>query len=197
MSKTVVKKEAEELEKPSLTPTQEKAVELLLVGLPKTQIAAQLRVNRRTILRWTKDPVFIAEYNLRHNDHVATTRQRRLRESNMFADRVSKLASNALKDVEAKPNDPIAHNTAQSWFGEFRAWRDQERQDFGDNVRHHHVSGAVAVGVVGRVEHVHASTQIDFSEYLVQAIDDGIIDVDSIDMDHPEQMVREYDRTVT
>jgi hypothetical protein len=48
----------------TLTPTQLKALDLLLSGLPDVHVAQALNIHRTTIYRWkTLHPAFVAEYN--------------------------------------------------------------------------------------------------------------------------------------
>jgi hypothetical protein len=59
-----------EAERPSerLKYKQARAVDLLVFGMTETDVAAQLGVNRGTVHRWRKDPIFVAQLEARRSE---------------------------------------------------------------------------------------------------------------------------------
>ena len=172
------------------TDKKEKALELILVGLPKVQIARQLDVHRNTINNWTGHPVFIARAQQQLREHAATTRTRRMMETTSMANRVAKLAQKALQRAEDSIEededgdvDLGALSAARQWMAEYRLLRGEERTDFGDDVKRVEHRGAFAHVVGGEVEVKHTTHDASFKDFLHSQLSGGIIDVDAIDIE--------------
>lgn len=146
------------------TPERERCLELALIGVPKTTIAKELRKHRNTINNWHEHPAFIAEFRRRELEFQNETRQRHTRTSLLLADRVGRLASRALDDVEAQPRDAVARARALDWAKEFRSWRAEERLDMGDNVTRVDQRVLIAGGV--SVDHRHSVAQQSFRKFI-------------------------------
>lgn len=157
------------------TPEREKCLDRVLAGWPKKQIAEDLGVHRNTISNWCAHPEFQARVREQQGEHQLATRQRRLRETNMFTDRLARLASKQLDAVEKFPMDDRAIRRARDFLTEYREFREQERIDSGENIqRHQHA-------VIGEVNHNVQVTSQSFKSFLEDAITSGVIDVEAID----------------
>jgi hypothetical protein len=158
------------------TDERKKALELFLLGIPKVQIAEQVKVHRNTINNWTSHPSFLLEARRRHDEHVATTRQRRIRETNAFTDRLAKLTHQTLETAEAHPESKDARYAARDWLDQYRLFRAEERTDFGDNVtKHEHKVATVSLfGTLqtpeGQPQHTNA---VSFKAFMEDQIKHG------------------------
>lgn len=159
------------------TKTKRECLERALSGWPKTTIAKELKRHRNTISQWMAHPDFKAEFNKRMGEHVASKRQQRIRETNLMADKVAKLTAQALDKALKEPTSVVTRQTAQAWASEFRAFRAEERVDFGDNITRHDHRMAVA----GEVTHNHRTDQMSFRSFVEAKITKGDIDVAGID----------------
>jgi len=56
-----------------LTERQSAALRLLLVGHSPCSVASTLNIDRHTLLRWRRQPAFLAEFNKLHNQLVGRT----------------------------------------------------------------------------------------------------------------------------
>lgn len=157
------------------TPDREKACQQVVAGIPKTQIADQLKVHRNTVSNWCKHPEFVARVRELTDDRVNTTRQRRHVETQIFTDKVSKLAHSQLDAALKNPKDGTAVRAARDWLAEYRAFRAEERQDTGDNVAHvkHEHEGAI--------NHSHTLTAKSFKGFMQDALGSNIIDAECIE----------------
>lgn len=109
-----------------------RAVDLLLLGASNRFIARQVGANRGTVNAWMHHPEFQQEARRRLQQHLDAYRQRRLRETNDYANRVATFANAALMQAELDPANEEAARAAQIWLSEYRALRAEERRDFGD-----------------------------------------------------------------
>lgn len=159
------------------TPDKEKCFDFFMAGWPKTQIAAKIERHRNVITRWCSAKPFQERVAERRQDNEATVRQRRVHETNLFADRIARLASKALDKAETKPDDAFARNTAREWLSEYKSFRDQERVDLGDNIQKHEHA------IAGQVSHTHAISQSSFKGFLEGAIASGAIDAECVEGD--------------
>jgi len=164
------------------TTDRERCLDYLLAGMPKRQIARELGVHRNTVNNWTARPEFIHEARKRFDEHVNSTRVRRLMETNSFTSRIAKMISKHLDAAETK-GDATEMRRAMEWMREYRQFRDQERQDTGDNVQRVQHSGGLLVGGEGEMH--HTTHKASFKDFLESMIDDGVVDTDAIEIDTP------------
>ena len=73
-----------------ISAVQFRAIELLLAGVPVTKAAQQLRIDRKTLFQWRKNPVFQSELNRRMLEGMDAMDQRLRRLSEKAADVVEK-----------------------------------------------------------------------------------------------------------
>lgn len=165
------------------TPEREKCFDRFLAGWPKKQIADDLKVHRNTVANWCAHPTFRHRLDEHNADHQATTRQRRVRETTMLADKVAKLATSALDSAAKRPDDARSLNTARQWLSEYREFREQERTDSGENVqRHQHA-------VLGQINHEHNVSRASFKGFLEGALASGVIDVPVLESVDPHDVI--------
>lgn len=74
------------------TTTRRPCLELFVAGVSRRQIAIVIDVHRNTVNRWCSNPRFLAEARRLMDEHTVTTRIGRLRETDVFADRVARIA---------------------------------------------------------------------------------------------------------
>ena len=94
---------------------QLRAIEMLLSGMPVTQIAQKMGIDRKTLYEWRKNPVFQAEYNRRRMEASDAMDQRLRRLSDKAVDIVEKhlsegslqAATALLKLVAAMPRPAL------------------------------------------------------------------------------------------
>lgn len=166
---------------------KQRCLELILIGIPKLQIARELGVHRNTVNNWCAHPIFHAETQKLYREHVASTRVRRLMETNRFNTRIAKLASRYLTMVEdgvdpTKPDKKLDNadiRTAREWLSEYRNMREEERKDIGDNVKR--VESRSHVVLDGEIRHEHTTHDSSFREWMNANLEDGVIDVDDVD----------------
>lgn len=156
------------------TQPREECLDMLFKGVSQRGIATQLGVHYNTIGNWIKHPSFQQRLSEISAAHHAQVRMQRIQQTNMFTSRVAKLADTTLKEAEAHPNSAVAAEKARSWLDEFRSFREEERVNSGENIQRHQITGMVG--------HVHSGVrQASFKNFLENAIDKGIIDVESIE----------------
>lgn len=170
-----VKVDEEKEESWSWTPEREKAAKHVVAGIPKIQIAEELKVHRNTIANWSKHPEFLARVRELTDDRIDTTRQRRHLETQIFTDKVAKLATKQLDAAIANPMNPVAVRSARDWLSEYRMFRAEERIDTGDNIAHvkHEVNGAV--------NHSHTLSAKSFKGFMQDALNSNVIDAECIE----------------
>lgn len=156
---------------------REKAVDLAVAGWSNKQIATELGVHRNTVSNWKNHPEFQKRIAKSNNEHAEIVRQRRARETNMLNDRIAKLSADAIERVEKKPQDAHAVRDMKALLEEYRAMRGEERQDIGDNVQRHEVSGSV------QHSHEHSVRGMSFKELMKSAMaKHNIIDVTAVEV---------------
>jgi hypothetical protein len=163
------------------TAEKEQCLTLALAGWPKLRIAAHIGVNRNTVTSWCQAPEFVDRFHSEQEEHQLVTRQRRLREANRFADRLAAVAAKALDVAEKNPQHTASRFAARDWLSEFRAFRNEERTDSGENVQRHEVIGAV--------QHQHQLTNQSFKGFLTKAIDAGVVDAEIIEGDNVQEVL--------
>lgn len=154
---------------------RERCLEMIFRGYAKTDIAAELKKHRSTIQAWTARPEFITRLAEKRGEHVETIRARRVVQTSKFGDKAALLLNRALSRAIKSPSNPLHMNMARVWGSEFRAWREQERVDFGDKVDRTEVSFAGRVEVNSRTSH-----EILFKDFLQAKLEDGLIDVEAL-----------------
>lgn len=165
---------------------KEQALDLVLQGLSKSAIARQLGVHRNTINNWCAHPKFIAEGNQRLREHVSAKRQRRMVETNLFGDRLARLAAHQVEKLEEdmKQNRALGGDDLRRMrelMFEYRAFREEERKDFGDDVKRVSVTSTNTTSITGDVNVRHTVAATPFGEFVKQAMDEGAIDAEAIE----------------
>lgn len=160
------------------TEERERCLDFVIAGNSNVAIAKELGVHRKTVENWKKHPTFLARLEEMVLDQRHTVRLRRIRQTNALTERTEALVEKAFKVAEEKPESMIAQERAMNWASEFRAFREQERIESGENVQRHEVSG-----VIGHAHLVGSVRNGSFKEFLTQAIDSKVIDVESIEVE--------------
>lgn len=191
MAKKTAMVKADDSEGFEWTEQRLRCVDLMIAGIPKTAIARELRVHRNTIGKWTSNPEFISKLRADLNEHIGVTRQRRLMETNNINNKMSKLATNAVDRVLALEEKMAAGETVdpkkmgnairnmREFFHEFRAFREEERKDVGDDVKRIETRGTMHH--YGDVNVSHTSNDTAFSDFLADNLEKGIIDADILE----------------
>lgn len=166
-------------EKAWWTEEREKALDMLFSGASKAKIARELKKNRETIVLWTQNPWFSAKLQERLGSHVAETRVRRLRQTTLFADKSAAKLATAYNKADSRDPERRAEGLVEIglFSDQFRKWREQERADFGDDVRKTRSEVLVAGGLEVK------STQVSLVTFLERKLDDGAIDVSALQQD--------------
>lgn len=153
---------------------------LTVKGHTNVDISKQLGRHRSTIIAWKQRPEFVERYQEKMGDHVNAVRHRRMHQTTKFADATAKILEKSFKvlaDPETK-NDPLARDIAadnvKTFGNEFRAWRKEERQDFGDDTK----KQQVLIG--GHVKHTHMSLHVSMRDFLEQKTENGVISIDHL-----------------
>ena len=60
----------------ALSPDQHRAIEYLMLGHTLIEISAKLRIDRKTLYQWRKNPIFQAEYNRKQAESLEVSNQR-------------------------------------------------------------------------------------------------------------------------
>jgi len=180
-------------------PRREEALKLILFGVPKQQVAKQLKppVHRNTINNWCSDARFIAMLNQRMNEHKAATRVRRLRATNTLNDKIEKVTVALISEVEDKlhideKGKPHIKDEDRELLGkslrlfremnfEFRETREQERKDYGDDIKKVAVNQQTTITGDVNVQH-HGVNDTPFADYVRKAMADKAIDAEFIDI---------------
>ena len=177
-------------------PKHEQALNMAFAGVPKTQIARTLVVHRHTITSWFSHPTFVAELTQRMREHMSSTRVNRLQGTNALTQRLQKITLALGADVERQlrldsegvpliedKDRPKLEKTLRLFreMGyEFREFREQERKDYGDDVKK--VSINQQTTITGDVTVQHSGVNdVPFADYIKNAIDTKAIDVDVIE----------------
>lgn len=167
-----------------------KCLDMVLIGTPKAVIARELEVHRNTINNWCQDPRFIAEANQRVREHQSSKRLRRMMTTNQINDRVERVLNAATREMAEKVTDDGKFKAGQRISGEemrtmreiayeYRAFREEERKDFGDDVKK--IAMQSQHTLTGDVHVTHSINDTPFKEFFKQAVERKIIDVESIE----------------
>jgi hypothetical protein len=188
------------------TPQQERALNLLLRGVPRQQVAEETGVHRNTIGNWCKESAFALELATRLREHQASVRIRRTRDVNNLNDRLTVVTSGLLKNVESKlkiddkgrvhidRKDEKVLGISIRMFRELgyelREFRETERKDMGDDIKKVDIRNNTTVTGDLNVQHSNLDSML-FADYMKRAIGEKIIDVDSIDApdENPERLL--------
>jgi len=159
---------------------QEKCFQLFFRGVPKTQIAEELKKHRNTINNWCKNPAFLLRVREELEAHRNTTRLRRARTTGIITDMVSNLAVRTAKEAEKKPTK-VRIRKMRELNAEFRLQRGEERIDMGDDVRR--------TEIVSHNAHVHQAsiTMKPFRDMLLESTSKGVIDATLVNADSPKE----------
>lgn len=87
-----------------------RVAELLLRGTLRTEIASSEGVNRTTLYRWMRDPLFLAYYEALANEIDSARAQRLIPVAMSAAEAVESCLNNAIKDLGS--DDPIIRASA-------------------------------------------------------------------------------------
>ena len=171
------------------TEQRELALEYFMRGLPQTQIAEQVGVHRNTIRNWISHPGFIARARQWFAEYTVATRNRRIIETGKFGNRVSKVANQAMTVLEEmmeksefRKGESIPGKQlrmVRELMYEFRMLREEERKDFGDDVKRIETRGLHLHGGTVQVQHGTGSTS--FRDFLQNQLDSGVIDAEFVD----------------
>ncbi len=155
---------------------KEKCLDLLLEGIPKLKIAAQLGVHRNTINNWTSHPVFMTKANARMSDIRESTTFKRTRQAGVFADVAGKNAMKAAMDLDKDPTSEVQRRRFRDFTAEWRDNTRTEREILGLNVQR------IESRVSGNMQHTHVDGTT-FKDLLLEAVKGGkkIIDVKAIE----------------
>ena len=171
---------------------------MVYAGASKAQIAKALDVHRNTVTNWTNAPEFADALAALQTDRVGAVRVRRAQQTNSFTDRIAKLADRSLASIEkaVDRNEPISviqRTELREYLGEFRAMRNEERIDNGDNMQkhQHQVSGAV------QHHHVHSVRNKAFKDYLQEQINGNVIDLGALEESQEQPVVALVERLLT
>lgn len=182
-------------------PKRALALEHILNGMAKMQVAKKLDVHRNTINNWCADQRFIAESNLRMREHMGAKRIRRMKSTNLLGDKIERVTMALISKVETQldiDDDPNSKTygqpkgdftkemgsslrTFREMNYEFRETREQERKDFGDDIKkvainsQHTITGDVAITHSG-------VNETPFVDFIKRALNERTIDVNAIEM---------------
>ena len=132
------------------TRVKRKAIKLILQGRSNVQIAKELGKHRHTIRRWKETDEFRAETLRQAHEYANQKRFKRVYETGAMTDSVARHAVKTLTKLEKNRKVSGAEfSRALSFLREYRAFRAEERQDFGDNVQRMEVGGGFTVGITG------------------------------------------------
>ena len=85
-----------------LSPSQEKAIELLLIGCSKTDVAKQLEISRTTLYEWKNQSMFIAAYNRRKREFKESIESEVIALGNMAVETIKQCLSSGNHSVRMK-----------------------------------------------------------------------------------------------
>ncbi len=181
------------------TPERERCLDMRLAGLPKAAIARELKVHRNTINTWTANPEFITKLRAEFGEHTGITRQRRLMETNNLNNKISSLASSAVDRVielekKVKAGETVAPvklinaiRNMREFTHEYRAFREEERKDIGDDVKRIETRGTMHFS--GEVGVSHTTNDTAFSDFIADSLESGAIDVDILEDVDPQAVL--------
>lgn len=157
------------------TEEREEALDLTFKGFGPKKIAERVNVHRNTITNWQKHPEFLKRLEAMTAETRRTVRLRRAQQTNAFTERIVKIADKALTKAEENPKSYQAKEEAREWLGMYREFRDEERIDAGENITRIEHQGAL--------DHNHGVRAESFKGFLKGVIEDGVIDVEAIDVE--------------
>lgn len=181
-------------------PRRVRCLELIVLGSPKAVISRELNVHRNTINNWCKDQRFAMEAKKRLEEHMAAKRIHRMQTTNRVNDTLGRVTIALLKDVEEtlrigddgkphiEPKDRVQLGQSVNLFRlmgyEFREFREQERKDFGDDIKKVAINNNTTI--TGDIQHSHSAVNDSpFADVVKRAIHEKVIDVESIEVpDH-------------
>lgn len=131
-----------------------KALEMAIDGVSEVQIAKELKVTRKAVYNWKKHPEFRAALRERAEGNGLTTKMRRISEISLAANLLVRKGIVALEKGDL--------NKALPMLREFRAFRQDERQEYGEQ------AARIGLEVSGGVEHQHEHKRVDlpFKKFL-------------------------------
>lgn len=156
-----------------------KAVDLTLKGASVRAIAQELGVHWNTVQTWRSHPEFQQRLARLAREYAQTTRFRRVHETGVFTSAISRQLVKVLDRLEnAAESVPQDVHLLQVFLREFRAMRQCESQDFGDNVQRY--EGAIHVhGLGSEASRPMGSQEETFERFLDRAevkVDRKVID---------------------
>jgi hypothetical protein len=140
------------------TKTKRKAIQFIVKGYSDTRIGKELEVHRNTLREWKKNQEFHVAILNEAREYVNRTRFKRVHETGIVTDQIAHQLGKRLLDVTKPEIDEdgnerpkqigqIEMNSLQMFLREYREFRNQERSDFGDNVKR--VEGKMSIGITG------------------------------------------------
>ena len=100
-------------------------------------------------------------------------------ETGILNNKVVKLAMDAVDKLLTKDVIGEDKRWAREILAEFRAMREEERKDFGDDVKRIETRGQLVIG--GEVSVTHTTHDASFKDFITAKLDDGVIDVDALE----------------
>lgn len=177
-------------------PKREEALEMILDGMSKSQVAKHLGVHRNTVNNWCADARFITEANHRMNEHKAGKRIRRLRTTNIINDKIEKITLALVTKVEGdlkidkvtgKPQGKLTDDNFKTlrmfreMASEFRDFREEERKDFGDDIKKVAINSHQTITGDVHVQHTGVN-DTPFVDYVRKSLHERAIDVNAIEI---------------
>jgi len=128
------------------TKRKRRAVDLLVRGWSVRRIGEEIGASYVTVQRWKSSPEFVTAVLTRARDYVQRTRFKRVHETGLITDHLLAQIARCF----ARLNDgglltQAEVNRLAMLLREYRAFRSEERDDFGDDVRK--VEGHFAFGI--------------------------------------------------
>lgn len=97
-----------------------RAIDMLIAGAPKSQIARALGRHRNTIRNWCRDPAFLQELGRRLDERTVEAKLRRAQQITRYADRLQALADKALDAASQGPVDAATRRAIRLWIDLYR-----------------------------------------------------------------------------
>lgn len=175
---------------------KDKALLCLLGGMSKSATAKHVDVHRNTIDNWCKDTRFATELEKRMREHMGAKRVQRLKSTNLLNDKVERVALSLASQIEhdldidkttGRPAKGITKElertmrTFREMSYEFRENREQERKDFGDDVKKVAINSNTTI--TGDINHKHSTVnKTPFADYMRSALANKVIDAKHIEV---------------
>lgn len=170
------------------TKKKRKAIRLILRGWEHGKIAESLSIHRSTLTRWRKNQEFSAELMTKAREYMETRRFKRTHETGVIADQLAGLTAKRLSDAIRSGGDPDQRelNQLQLFMREYRAFKESEKIDFGDDPRGGGVSVNIGIGVSGGASSDATSQSFRaFVEEHLDKVPDNVI----VNADTPQEML--------